>query len=131
MLGLALASGQVWRLADAAATSPQSSSATGLYFDHVLLIMMENQNINSTYNCGSLCDQFLTPFANSNGLALNYQRVIDGSLPNYFALTMGQINTYPFLGPTVHPISILPTPPGPNIVLKTVSTSWIVLRTLV
>jgi len=103
MLGLALASGQVWRLADAAATSPQSSSATGLYFDHVLLIMMENQNINSTYNCGSLCDQFLTPFANSNGLALNYQRVIDGSLPNYFALTMGQINTYPFPGADCSP----------------------------
>jgi hypothetical protein len=55
--------------------------------------MMENQNINQTYKCGTICDPWLTPFADNYSLALNYHAVYNGSLPNYFALTMGQINT--------------------------------------
>ncbi|HVH15543.1 MAG TPA: alkaline phosphatase family protein [Candidatus Angelobacter sp.] len=80
-----------------------TNSTNGVFFDHVLVIVMENQPITSTYNCGSVCDPFLTPFANSNGLALNYVRVEDGSLPNYFGLTMGQINQNPFPGADCSP----------------------------
>ena len=62
-------------------------------FDYVVIIVMENQNVNQTYNCGPICDQYLTPFADNNSLLVNSHAEYNGSLPNYFALTMGKINT--------------------------------------
>jgi hypothetical protein len=61
-------------------------------FDYVVVIVMENQNINQTYNCGPVCAQYLTPFADNYSLLVNSRAIVNGSLPNYFALTMGRVN---------------------------------------
>jgi Phosphoesterase family len=61
-------------------------------FDYVVLIVMENQDINQTYKCGAVCNPYLTPFADNYSLLVNSRAVFNGSLPNYFALTMGRYN---------------------------------------
>lgn len=53
---------------------------------------MENHNANETYNCGSVCDAFLTPFANAHAFSTNFRSTFNGSLASYFALTMGKHN---------------------------------------
>jgi hypothetical protein len=53
---------------------------------------MENWNVNQTYNCGSICDPFLTPFANAHAFSVNFKSTYNGSLTSYFALTMAQHN---------------------------------------
>ena len=70
-----------------------TTSTSQSLFDYVVLIVMENHNINETYNCGPLCDPYLTPFANNYSLLVNSHAVTNGSLPNYFALTMGKTNS--------------------------------------
>ncbi len=61
-------------------------------FDYVVVIVMENWDVNSTYNCGNICDPFLTPFANTHAFSTNFRSTYNASLPSYFALTMAQHN---------------------------------------
>src|SRR5713226_6829493 len=61
-------------------------------FDYVVVIVMENHNVNVTYKCGSICDSFLTPFANATAFSTNFRSTFNGSLTSYFALTMGKHN---------------------------------------
>lgn len=62
-------------------------------FDYIVAIVMENWNVNQTYNCGSICDPFLTPFANAHAFSVNFKSTYNGSLTSYFALTMAQHNS--------------------------------------
>lgn len=61
-------------------------------FDYIVVIVMENWNVNQTYNCGPICDPFLTPFADAHAFSVNFKSTFNGSLTSYFALTMAQHN---------------------------------------
>src|SRR5438309_10580446 len=61
---------------------------------HIVVIMMENQGINQTYNCGSNCAN-ITTFANKYGLAENLSSVAIHSLPDYLTYLNGSNFAYP------------------------------------
>ena len=61
---------------------------------HVVVIMMENEGINQTYNCGVNCD-YITSLANLYGLAENLSSVAHNSLPDYLTFLNGSNFAYP------------------------------------
>ena len=61
---------------------------------HVVVIMMENQGINQTYNCGPNC-AYITSLANQYGLAENLSSVAHKSLPDYLTFLNGSNFAYP------------------------------------
>ncbi|MBO0888780.1 hypothetical protein J2P12_06735, partial [Candidatus Bathyarchaeota archaeon] len=72
---------------------------TGVYFDHVLVIMMENEGIREI--CGSMlpCNGPYTPYlsglANQYGIAQQYTSLITTSEPNYFGVLQASISPCP------------------------------------
>jgi hypothetical protein len=67
------------------------SSSAGRWFDHIMIIMLENHGINTTYGnaCLGNCSYF-NSFANTNGLAEQYDAGgVSGSLGDYIAFTSG------------------------------------------
>ena len=91
-------------LAFAASTSPLEAQGFPQY-DHVFLLIMENENYNQVV--GNQFAPILNALANDYGLATNYTGVADPSEPNYVAMLGGDffgINTddpYWFPGHTV------------------------------
>ena len=83
----------VFLLASGAASVTVLNSSTPspgipILSNHVVVVVMENKSLNSTYNCGGNCS-YITPLANSYGLVGNYSGVAHKSLPNYLTLTSG------------------------------------------
>jgi hypothetical protein len=79
----------------------------GLYFDHIVVVMMENEGIREI--CGSMlpCNGPYTPYlsslANQYGIAQQYTSLITTSEPNYFGVLQASIspcpsNCYPSAG---------------------------------
>jgi Phosphoesterase family len=67
------------------------ASSSGRFFDYVVIIMLENHGINTTYGnaCLGNCS-FFNSFANTNGLAEQYDAGgVSGSLGDYIAITSG------------------------------------------
>jgi hypothetical protein len=105
-----IASPQIGKPAFANTSIPNTATATttGTYFDHVVVVMLENHDINYTYGvsvapnswssssgtCLGNCT-FFDSFANSNGLAEAYTigGVNGTSLGSYIAVTSGYGNT--------------------------------------
>jgi hypothetical protein len=60
------------------------------FVNHVVVMLMENHGISSTYGtqCQGNCS-YITRLANAFGLAINYSDVAHKSLPNYLTLTSG------------------------------------------
>src|SRR2546427_10892532 len=61
---------------------------------HLVVIMMENEGINQTYNCGPNC-AYITNLANQYGLAENLSSVAHKSLPDYLTFLNGSNFAYP------------------------------------
>jgi phosphatidylinositol-3-phosphatase len=61
---------------------------------HVVVIIMENEGINQTYNCGINCD-YITSLASQYGLAENFSSVAHISLLDYLTLLNGTNFAYP------------------------------------
>jgi len=61
---------------------------------HILVIMMENQGLGQTYNCGSNCAN-ITSLADKFGLAENFSSVAIHSLPDYLTYLNGSNFAYP------------------------------------
>ena len=71
-----------------------SGSLVGTWFDHVVIIMLENHGINVTYgrSCVGNCTYF-DYLADNNGLALQYDDGgLGGSLGDYIAITSGDMS---------------------------------------
>src|SRR5207302_774455 len=68
---------------------------SSLYFDYIVMIVLENKNLNQVYgtSCSGNCS-YITQLADSYGLADNYSGVAHGSLPNYLTLTSGANYSY-------------------------------------
>src|SRR3989454_941385 len=76
--------------------APPPTPPTGAYFDHVVVIMMENEGIGdicggSPPPCNGSNSPHLSTLANSNGLALQYLSLIGTSQPNYIGILGGSI----------------------------------------
>jgi len=69
-----------------------NGSPVGMWFDYVVVIMLENHGINTTYgsSCMGDCSYFNT-LADTNGLAKDYNSGgVSGSLGDYIAITSGK-----------------------------------------
>src|SRR5215472_15385890 len=106
---------------DFAATSRLEAQTAFPHYDHVFLIIMENEGYNQVV--GNRFAPILNALANNYGLATNYTGVADPSEPNYVAMLGGDffgINTddpYWFPGHTVS---------APNLMsqLETAGKTW-------
>jgi Phosphoesterase family len=74
-------------LASAVPTSQVAAQATFPQYDHVFLIVMENENFNQVF--GNHFAPILNALAQDYGLAMNYTGVADPSEPNYVAMLGG------------------------------------------
>ena len=64
-----------------------SSPPTGLHFDYIVVLIMENHGIcDILTTCGGGAP-YMTSLANASGLATSYLDISDPSLPNYLGLT--------------------------------------------
>ena len=92
-------------LAFAAPTSTVEAQTTFPQYDHVFLIIMENENFNQVF--GNQFAPILNALAHDYGLATNYTGVADPSEPNYVAMLggdffgIGDDDPYFFPGHTV------------------------------
>src|SRR5436309_16049349 len=69
------------------AVLPSTSSSPAVQIPgYVVVILMENHGINTTYNCGGDCS-YITQLANTYSLAESYSALAHPSLPNSLALT--------------------------------------------
>ena len=69
--------------------SPSTASGPAVQVpDYVVVVLMENHGINTTYNCGVDCS-YITQLANTYSMAESYSAEAHPSLPNYLALTSG------------------------------------------
>ena len=78
--------------------SQQPSSSQGSYFDHVLVIMLENEGISDICGgnpppCNGANTPYLSSLANSNGISQQYLSLIGTSQPNYVGILGGSIFT--------------------------------------
>lgn len=66
------------------------SAASGLYFDHVVVVIMENKNLCDLYShCGGSAT-YMTNLADAYSMLLDYRYAnVNPSLPNYLALSGG------------------------------------------
>jgi hypothetical protein len=98
-------------LAFATFTSPLEAQSTFPQYDHVFLIIMENEGYNQVV--GNQFAPILNALANDYGLATNYTGVADPSEPNYVAMLGGDffgINSddpYWFPGHTVSAANLM------------------------
>jgi hypothetical protein len=92
-------------LAFAVPTSQVAAQATFPQYDHVFLIIMENENFNQVF--GNHFAPILNALAQDYGLATNYTGVADPSEPNYVAMlggdffNIGDDDPYWFPGHTI------------------------------
>src|SRR6266849_732566 len=69
--------------------SPSTASGPAVQIpEYIVVVLMENHGINTTYNCGVDCS-YITQLANTYSLAESYSAQAHPSLPNYLALTSG------------------------------------------
>ena len=68
-----------------------SSNAAGPLpsFDHVVVVVLENQNYDSIIGSSSM--PFLNGLANANSLATNFYANTHPSIGNYFIMTTGEV----------------------------------------
>ena len=87
-----------WMVAGLVTAALLAGSATGLArghrspghkIQHVVWIVMENQNYSSIVSSGSA--PYINRLANTYGLATHYSAISHPSLPNYIALTSGSV----------------------------------------
>jgi hypothetical protein len=64
----------------------EAGSGGGLKFDHLVVILMENHNLNAIYGTAT----FMTKLADDNVLLQKYTAVDHPSEPNYLAIASGQ-----------------------------------------
>src|SRR5216117_2974542 len=70
-----------------AASSANASAASPSMFDHIVVLILENHNLNEIY--GSSSAPYLTGLANAWSLSQGYSGVDHPSEPNYLALVSG------------------------------------------
>src|SRR5437773_2177605 len=115
ILGLSsVATGQTLKLATASTTSPQASTAAGTYFDHVVVVIMEDHGIQQI--CGSSpppCQStmgapYMAGLANSYAIGSQYLGVTHYSQADYLAMLGGTTDNcssagcpWPFNGPNL------------------------------
>src|SRR5438876_10044259 len=96
ILGLStVATGQTLKLATASTTSPQASTAAGTYFDHVVVVIMEDHGVQEI--CGSSpppCQStmgapYMAGLANSYAIGSQYLGVTHYSQADYLAMLSG------------------------------------------
>ena len=88
-------------------TGAISPARTGRWFDYVVVILLENHGINTTYGnaCLGNCS-FFNLLANTNGLAENYDKGgVPGSLGDYIAITSGDGSEHCNSSPTTCPFN--------------------------
>src|SRR2546428_2625320 len=71
-----------------AGTQSTAGASNGAYFDHVVIIMMENEGINDICNgnpppCSGTNSPYMSSFANNNGITQHSLPLINPSEPNY------------------------------------------------
>src|SRR6184192_1857060 len=115
ILGLStVATGQTLKSATASTTSPQASTAAGTYFDHVVVVIMEDHGIQEI--CGSSpppCQStmgapYMAGLANSYAIGSQYLGVTHYSQADYLAMLGGTTDNcssagcpWPFNGPNL------------------------------
>src|SRR5881396_702319 len=115
ILGLStVATGQTLKLATASTTSPQASTAAGTYFDHVVVVIMEDHGIQEI--CGSSpppCQStmgapYMAGLANGYAIGSQYLGVTHYSQADYLAMLGGTTDNcssagcpWPFNGPNL------------------------------
>src|SRR5213592_2290970 len=115
ILGLSsVATGQTLKLATASTTSPQASTAAGTYFDHVVVVIMEDHGVQQI--CGSSpppCQStmgapYMAGLANSYAIGSHYLGVTHYSQADYLAMLGGTTDNcssagcpWPFNGPNL------------------------------
>src|SRR5437773_678998 len=115
ILGLStVATGQTLKSATASTTSPQASTAAGTYFDHVVVVIMEDHGIQEI--CGSSpppCQStmgapYMAGLANSYAIGSHYLGVTHYSQADYLAMLGGTTDNcssagcpWPFNGPNL------------------------------
>src|SRR5881409_1354817 len=115
ILGLStVATGQTLKSATVSTTSPQASTAAGTYFDHVVVVIMEDHGIQEI--CGSspppcqstMGAQYMAGLANSYAIGSHYLGVTHYSQADYLAMLGGTTDNcssagcpWPFNGPNL------------------------------
>src|SRR3989449_6015168 len=138
---LMLGTGIIATTSSLAKLANATTAPSGAYFDHVVVVMMENHSINNTYGvsvapnswssssrtCLGNCTYF-DSFAGSNGLAEQYTigNVNGTSLGSYIAITSGYGNTPQACNSYQGGSSQCPLFQVPNIVdsLESAGLSW-------
>ncbi|HKF24279.1 MAG TPA: alkaline phosphatase family protein [Candidatus Angelobacter sp.] len=98
-------------LAFATPTAKAEAQTTFPQYDHVFLVIMENENFNQVF--GSQFAPILNALAHDYGLATNYTGVADPSEPNYVAMLGGDFfgisddDPYWFPGHTVNAANLM------------------------
>ncbi len=109
LLVVALAMGNV--VGSAAATPPSLASSSVPQYDHIFLIILENNGYNQLIGNGYA--PILNALAHDYGIATNYRGVSGTSEPNYVAMLGGSTfginndNPYWFPGNTVHRANLM------------------------
>src|SRR2546427_6255764 len=104
-----LATGSVAGSANSIAVAQSTASASsGTYFDHVVVIMMENEGISDICNsnpppCSGSNSPYMSSLANNYGISQQYLPLISTSEPNYYGILGASIfgcpqNCYPPAG---------------------------------
>src|SRR2546425_4883626 len=91
-----------------AVIQPSASASNGAYFDHVVVIMMENEGISDICNsnpppCSGSNSPYMSSLANNYGISQQYLPLISTSEPNYYGILGASIfgcpqNCYPPAG---------------------------------
>ncbi len=89
-------------------TQSTAGASNGAYFDHVVIIMMENEGISDICNgspppCSGTNSPYMSSLANSYSISQQYLPLISTSEPNYYGILGGSIfgcpsNCYPPAG---------------------------------
>src|SRR5256884_1545491 len=89
-------------------TQPTVAASSGAYFDHVVIIMMENEGISDICNgnpppCSGTNSPYMSGLANNYGISQQYVPLINTSEPNYYGVLGASIfgcpsNCYPPAG---------------------------------
>jgi PKD repeat protein len=104
----AVFNGQMSKLGIAVSTNPQTATTSGAYFDHLVVIMMEDEGISNVCGgnpppCNGSTTPYLSSLANSYGIGQQYLSLIPQSWPDYYGILGASIfgcpsNCYPAPG---------------------------------